>query len=123
MAEHTPGPWVAIEAGPCLVIDASHWDVYQQGGDNVFCMARMAAADETEEANARLIASAPELKAENTRLKDINAEMCAAIERVIPVLAGIVQAYGTGPAGQVFEAMHDELAAAVAKATGQGVEA
>ena len=48
MSKHTPGPWEAREHS-----DGSHWFVDWDGG--------WTAGDELSEANARLIAAAPEL--------------------------------------------------------------
>jgi hypothetical protein len=74
MSEHTPGPWTAEEYGnedwPDLVI---HSDA-----DNRICFMATpgshAGAEEIE-ANARLIASAPDMEAEIERLRTANCSL------------------------------------------------
>lgn len=71
MSKHTPGPWF---------VDA-HNNVLAEGC--LVAFPSVAAGLEKQEANARLIAAAPETAAERDRLKEINAELLAAAQWVI----------------------------------------
>lgn len=58
-ARHTPGPWIVGNGGDILTADEKHVIAYDEG--------RLGSGTEEEQANARLIAAAPDLLAE---LKD-----------------------------------------------------
>ncbi|WP_374633996.1 hypothetical protein [Ferrovibrio sp.] len=77
--KHTPGPWVLInhdEAGLHYVKAQPHPAMrgFTKEIADVF------SGDEEGAANAALIASAPDLLAERDRLREVNAELLAALE-------------------------------------------
>jgi hypothetical protein len=93
MSAHTPGPWAAIDNGHCWSVESkSHWIASTQ-----FCF-----ATETE-ANARLIAAAPELLAALVELVKQHKNIRAA------------ESYPTTNSPAT-----DAADAAIAKATGEG---
>lgn len=78
MRKHTPGPWAvnpinaqvdAFKDGEAIPVCRMLWPTTERS------------AAETE-ANAHLIAAAPELLAERDRLREVNAALLAALERV-----------------------------------------
>ena len=77
MTEHTPAPWRI----PSPVSGFSA--IYGPAGELVFGLAAGSGDerqdDATCEANAALIARAPDLLAENTRLREVNAGLVAAL--------------------------------------------
>lgn len=76
MSKHTPGPWF---------VDA-HKNVVAEGGGLVAFPCISAGFD--QEANARLIAAAPETAAERDRLKEINAELLDALTEIVAAADG-----------------------------------
>ena len=79
MKQHTPGPWTTEHNAPFV------WGIY--GPDNNWIAQTLPKSDDGSadspdqvEANARLIAAAPETAAERDRLREINAELLAALE-------------------------------------------
>ena len=110
--KHTPGPWgcdeVRTSCGRAFRIGAGEmlkagngcciiYDDYPGNPDN------------ERKANARLIAAAPETAAERDRLKEINSDLLAALERIEQQLD-----YGQ------TEAAHKTALSALAKARGEG---
>ena len=77
---HTPGPWhVGVKT-------AHHGrDIYGPHGESVAITDDVATFPETAYANARLIAAAPETAAERDRLREVNAELLAACQRLLRV--------------------------------------
>jgi len=78
MSEHTPGPWKLIEhdgAGRNFVLKRKFWEV--GGGPEAKGVAFVFGDDE---ANAKLIASAPDLLAERDRLKAENRRLNEALD-------------------------------------------
>ena len=77
-AAHTPGPWSYLPPAK---------DENRYIGWSIFSSEIEPVAEVTinanSEANARLIAAAPETAAERDRLRDINAELVAAFEDLI----------------------------------------
>lgn len=74
--KHTPGPWRVMKANPSLVL----------GGALGYLVANCQngrKSNDEDEANARLIAAAPETASERDRLKEINAELLAALQKVL----------------------------------------
>ncbi len=73
-AKHTPGPWV-YEAGTKTIRSkpANYWLATMNSWDGAV----------NNEANARLIAAAPETAAERDKLKAVNAELLTALQAVI----------------------------------------
>ena len=75
MSNHTPGPWIYSQKfreihdssvnSPSLIAEIPEW---------------IDEAKEEQEANARLIAAAPETAVERDRLKALNAEMLSALK-------------------------------------------
>jgi hypothetical protein len=87
-AKHTPGPWVV---GPVDDTVVTHL-----GADGARYIVAEIAGDYNQpdtwpimEANARLIAAAPETAAERDKLREINAEMLAALEAVAMSAVGV----------------------------------
>ena len=73
MTQHTPGPWTIYE--PELDITA-----YDEAADRTVTVAMMCDDAEPErEANAALIAAAPETAAERDRLRQVNEVMLEAL--------------------------------------------
>lgn len=87
MNNHTPGPWVAkfeeayYVIGPDLGRVAMMMNLKGAHG-----LAGRRSGEESA-ANARLIAAAPETAAERDRLKEINAELLAALEKLYDACA------------------------------------
>lgn len=74
MTEHTPGPWIyESETKTIRSKPANYWLASMDSWDGAV----------NNEANARLIAAAPETAAERDRLKDINADLLAALEAAV----------------------------------------
>lgn len=78
--KHTPGPWIVritASGNPFIYEDAA--------GKNIAGVAGTRPGIDAEEsqANAALIASAPDLLAERDRLKAVNAKLLAALDRLI----------------------------------------
>jgi len=79
-AQHTPGPWSYKAEGGRFIID-------NQPGRAIACTAGF---EPTNEANARLIAAAPELlEAAETVLAGLNARIDAADPSAVPIFSGI----------------------------------
>lgn len=79
----TPGPWIAVQcekAGkpgcPIDIYPTGSWEVRAANGKSVTGWGRVSQS----EANARLIASAPDLLAENVRLREALANCVAALQ-------------------------------------------
>ncbi len=78
--------------------------------------------DGTREANARLIAAAPETAAERDRLREINAELLAALDLLVDAIDEMQIAAATGSLNLVTDKMRAVLPlrtnarAAIAKA-------
>jgi hypothetical protein len=70
--KHTPGPWETS------TLDGGEWQVCGPGGGDTIA----ALYNGNEEANANLIAAAPDLLAERDRLKAINAELLEALQTI-----------------------------------------
>lgn len=69
----TPGPWKVLDGPHCKQIHAAnHWIA------NIKCESCPA----HEDGNAELIASAPDLLAENKRLAAVNADLVSALEQI-----------------------------------------
>ena len=81
--KHTPGPW-HIDASKSFYVFASGALAEQAGVEHgpFICNA-------STQANAALIASAPDLLAERDRLLQANAELVAALQNALNVLAGL----------------------------------
>lgn len=73
--KHTPGPWYAIEfAGFWNILDQPYYEGAQ-------LLNAEEVGPEQAQANAELAALAPDLLAENQRLKELMAEMAALLKR------------------------------------------
>jgi hypothetical protein len=123
MAEgkHTPGRWEAlpweVEAG------GTDWNVWGPKASNHVGNPNLE-GDYGSEADARLIASAPDLLAERDRLKEINAELLDLLQDARDSLyhanncaseaPGIKQPCNCG-----FDALIARIDAAIARATGE----
>jgi hypothetical protein len=112
MTEHTSGPWTFR---PNAEIDAP---------DGLVASARLASRYASEcEANARLIAAAPETAAERDQLKAENKALVALLKEARPHVEQMANALAVGPVVGPVERLADEITAAIAKATGEEVTA
>ena len=81
MGEHTPGPWAVDGAGPTAMV---------RGADLSIVAVRHRLPSATHEANARLIAAAPDLlEAARIVLAGLHARIDAAPPTSVPVFDGI----------------------------------
>ena len=113
MSEHNPGPW---QIGPKL--HGFVFTVVNPTGDAE--TGNWLVAGVRWEQDARLIAAAPETAAERDRLKEVNAELLAALRNIESGLpAGSTLIDGANP---LWRDAHRDLQriarAAIAKATG-----
>ena len=88
-AKHTPGPWARVpqtQGGDLIAREYFTGKQMNQRGLRLVCF-MLARADsfEEDEANARLIAAAPETAAQRDRLRVINAELLAALEAALRI--------------------------------------
>lgn len=95
MSKPTPGPWYADKNGNIWRRPIA--DLYENGGsvagDKPLAMATKGWYGKNEqgypiEANASLIAAAPETAAERDKLKEINAQLLEALKSVVSRWAG-----------------------------------
>lgn len=121
MSEHTPGTWffdgsTFICARTVYKVDrsrivASVHSFELRGGDN------------EKQANGRLIAAAPETAAERDRLKEVNAELLAALRGMLDIVAesrGVIGYHQNESEAEWGEFQQvDGARAAVAKAEGR----
>lgn len=92
MSGHTPGPWTFEERRLCQF--GVHAQRLPRGGMNRrICLTnsprtyKNEALDLENEANARLIAAAPDTAAERDRLQEVNTDLLAALKLAEPLLA------------------------------------
>lgn len=110
MSKHTPGPWQAnvtreciSDAGDCY----SHWNI--RSDNSTVCCIYHGDHNETNEANARLIAAAPDLYETLCRMSYIFMQVVQAVEIDIEGTRFEVVNKATGEKGslslqEVFEA-------------------
>lgn len=89
MSKHTPGPWVVVyyKNGHPYQIDAPNGSKGKGGITPIITRwggISFPSSDEGK-ANARLIAAAPETAAERDKLKEVNAELLAALRAMLSV--------------------------------------
>jgi hypothetical protein len=89
VTQHTPGPWrwhggYLVGPGDVLIADDG-----SAGGEYLPLI-------NTQGANARLIASAPDLFAENADLRSANAALMVSVEELQEVVRSMSVAYPTG---------------------------
>jgi len=86
MSKHTPGPWI-------IDWNISRLDVFSADAATLVATIRRstlsAGLDDVAKANARLIAAAPETAAERDRLREVNAELLAALRIAEAALSDI----------------------------------
>lgn len=74
-SKHTPGPWhVGMKPGPMI---------YGKRGEQIADLTAELLMQDENAANAALIASAPDLLAENYKLRAVNLELVAALEKLL----------------------------------------
>lgn len=120
-AKHTPGPWKHIEEdGHNRIVGPDNEPLFMVGSYGQFGRNGPLPNRKThissiceEAANARLIAAAPETAAERDRLREVNAELLAALENL---LAAANLFFG----GDEGICSRDQARAAIAKATNNG---
>ena len=99
--KHTPGPW-RVDGLLIKAIDHGRWfGIAKAGGSRLTIDGNIA--------NAALIASSPDLLAERDRLREVNAELVAALKT-----ADIELSMGH------YTIARDRMRAAIAKAEGAG---
>lgn len=120
---HTPFPWKAIEsptAKGCLIVIG--------GNGGAVASASNVALDPhhgwvvLNDADARLIAAAPELLAENERLKSVNTELVEALQRIILMTdadLGYVKSRNDHDIVDGFQEVADVSRAALGEAKGE----
>ena len=92
--KHTPGPWCVGAINDCLFIinrqprPSNDYVVFEGSGfatvDKFQIIAKLDYP--SADANARLIAAAPETAAERDRLREVNAELLAALKDAVSAL-------------------------------------
>ena len=101
--------------------DRGHWRIYQDGITKEgfrHLIATTAPDIRDEKEHAILIASAPGLLAERDRLREINAELLAALQAVIDA-AALTETMPEFNARAMFQHHAALASAAIAKATGE----
>ena len=83
MSKHTPGPW-SYRKCQCGMEGCSQFTISVQGSVGF------------QEADARLIADAPRLYEENQRLRNVNAELLAALKELVEIVDGAISDRSTG---------------------------
>jgi len=120
-AKHTPGPWKIRHFAGDLGKDEPQIATLpdSDGFGRPIATVNYLGADERQ-ANAALIASAPDLLAERDRLRQVNAELVAALEDAAFLLAKIGKFPGDLPQfmGSIIRSVQDARAA-LAKAKGE----
>ena len=127
MSNHTPGPWVV----GCKLTPNGVYTVNGELIANTHSASRTLRRDEQiaeQDANARLIAAAPETAAERDKLKEVNADLLAALKRVdqswtewLPC-GPYDESLTTGPIVRIYEStisIWKQIRAAIAKAEGK----
>ena len=106
--KHTPGPWAAFldelvpERGAVYVEGPHGWD------DSPICACDYGSSAEENEANAQLIAAAPDM-----------AEALPALIECAEILAAQCRASGDEGRARMYQARAEAGRSAIAKATGQ----
>lgn len=113
--KHTPGPWRVYERTPVRIITESK---------RVIATVRGWGTPEGD-ANARLIAAAPETAAERDRLKAINAQMLEALRAIEAFFAlnDRTSSWGRASASASWAAAKAAIAAATLDASATGEQA
>jgi hypothetical protein len=93
MSNHTPGPWLALPT-----VAPRGWNIEARGCTYTVAIARDGTGAPENEANARLIAAAPELLEALTRLRDC---------------------YSSSHSPSTRQSCWDQAIAAISKATGE----
>jgi len=99
MSKHTPGPWKVIRRGPCGPAQESFWIGYGETewrgpGSIVQVVAEGSARKDVVEANARLIAAAPELLQALLELREIVLDSYGTCNQLDRANAAIAKAAG-----------------------------
>lgn len=111
MSAPTPGPWHATLGQTTPLGEIWHVD---REGETMGFIATLWSEAGASEANARLVAAAPETAAERDRLREVNAEMLKALKYWAPLIAGHFE----GTSDEMDERV-DALRAAIARAEGR----
>ncbi len=122
MTEHTPGPWEKKYDPSTHRIEVNAPD---DGRCVCFIHVPPATGFDVCEANARLIAAAPETAAERDRLREINAELLAALSPLLEGWQAFKDSHGnqTDAYYKLAKGQHaawEKVAFICAKAKGQG---
>ncbi|HGO9515755.1 hypothetical protein [Pseudomonas aeruginosa] len=108
MSKHTPGPWEIERYSDGLIQIVGDVRIVSDDEENVTTVVE--AVSRGDEANARLIAAAPEL-----------LEACQAFKRLYGRLWDVVEPSGSGflspESVKEYDAIHELMTAAIAKAT------
>lgn len=119
MSKHTPGPWIACEYGGYGDYDGKCRVVLGEGGD--IRTAVVLGFDTPEnEANARLIAAAPELlEALRIAREIVVTERDAAHQGVVNPSTGVIDDHDDAYWVAGYDRAMEQIDAAIAKATGE----
>jgi hypothetical protein len=115
MTQHTPGPWSVFNDGYGEDCDppepGKRWLSVSDSGENEIAVLinRVGEPTPTQEANAALIAAAPETAAERDRLRESNEVMLEALKAVVLAVAN-------NPTGGPWEQVTAAIAAAEGRA-------
>jgi hypothetical protein len=112
MSGHTPGPWLIQQGDEWADGIVTLHGHNEDGTPMYWTVASYNRRRDEAEANARLIAAAPETAAERDRLREVNAELVAALEQIAH------RAHKHAVCTQVQYSLGDIARAAIAKATG-----
>ena len=106
-SKNTPGPWIAVanrgNNAVSDVVDRDGYTIAHCRNVSVGCW----------EANARLIAAAPDTAAERDRLKEVNAELLSALKHLLAFVEAHTEA---GEVIPPYTVEHVRARAAIAKA-------
>jgi len=101
MSAHTPGPWQWVERG-----GGSGWELVGPNGEQVAddgsAWGEYGPSIRVPSANAALIAAAPEKAAERDKLREVNALMLEALEKVANAEAFTVRRYADDECDEYF---------------------
>lgn len=112
-SSHTPGPW-SLTPGDSVIEVAAYGEHIATVGSVPYWKRY----NETDKANASLIASAPDMALEIERLRSINADMLAALDSAMVIIDSMMMVPEDKNLRRAFDTRRDKILAARAKARG-----